>query len=73
YAVFAASDSKLGMGHADYRLHDVELHEDENKHEDEGGLATVDLDDDVLSAALGTLAGLLRPDEGADLAVDLTD
>ncbi|MFD4574252.1 hypothetical protein ACFWNK_19820 [Streptomyces sp. NPDC058417] len=77
HAVFAAYDSKLGMGHADYRLHDVELHEDEDddedKHEDEGGPATVDLADDVLSAALGTLAGLLRPDEGADLAVDLTD
>ena len=77
HAVVAAYDSKLGMGHADYRLHDVELHEDEeedeDKHEDEGGPATVDLADDVLSAALGTLAGLLRPDEGADLAVDLTD
>ncbi|MEU9602625.1 hypothetical protein AB0E06_38270 [Streptomyces sp. NPDC048109] len=75
HAVFAAYDSKLGMCHADYRLHDVELHKDEDKdkHEDEGGPATVDLDDDVLSAALGTLAGLLRPDEGADLAVDLTD
>ncbi|MEV8600982.1 hypothetical protein AB0465_14005 [Streptomyces griseoviridis] len=69
HAVFAACDSKLGMSHADYRLHDVELHEDEDKHEDE----TVDLDDDVLFSALGTLAGLLRPDEGADLAVDLTD
>jgi hypothetical protein len=49
----------------------VELHEDEDKHE--GGPVTLDLNDDVLSAALGTLAGLLRPDEGADLAVDLTD
>lgn len=69
HAVFAAYASKLGMGHADYRLHDVELHEDE----DEDGPATVHLDDDVLSAALGTLAGLLRPDEGTDLAVNLTD
>lgn len=75
HAVFAAYDSKLGMGHADFRLHDVELHEDEDEDEDkhEGGPVTLDLDDDVLSAALGTLAGLLRPDEGADLAVDLTD
>lgn len=68
HAVFAAHDSKLCMGHADYRLHDVELHEDEDKDEPE----TVDLDDDVLSAALGALAGLLRPDEGADLTVGLT-
>ncbi|MGW0536288.1 hypothetical protein [Streptomyces sp. NPDC003032] len=72
YAVFAAYDSKLGMGHADYRLHDVELQQDEDKHEDEGGPVTVDLDDDVLSAALGTLVGLLRPDQGEDLIVDLT-
>ncbi|MDX3020119.1 hypothetical protein [Streptomyces acidiscabies] len=69
YAVFAAYDSKLGMSHADYGLHDVELHEDE----DQGGLVTVDLDDDVLSAALGTLAVLLRPDRDEDLTVDLTD
>lgn len=79
HAVFAAYDSKLGMGHADYRLHDVELHEDEDededKHEDEdeGGPVTVDLDDDVLSAALGTLAGLLHPDQGEDLTIDLTN
>ncbi|MFF8902612.1 hypothetical protein ACF082_34660 [Streptomyces lydicus] len=72
HAVFAAYDSKLGMDHADYLLHDVELHEDEDKHEDEGRPTTVDLDDDVLSAALGTLAGLLRPEGGADLTVDLT-
>ncbi|WP_405749078.1 hypothetical protein OG232_03855 [Streptomyces sp. NBC_01411] len=75
HAVFAAYDSKLGVGHADYRLHDVELHEDEDEGQarGRGRPATVDLDDDVLSAALGTLAGLLRPDEGADLADDLTD
>lgn len=72
HAVFAAYDSKFGMGHADYRLHDVELHEDEDKHEGEDGPVTVDLDDDVLSAALGTLAALLCPDEGGDLTVDLT-
>ncbi|MFJ8785927.1 hypothetical protein [Streptomyces sp. NPDC102476] len=77
--VFAARDSKLGMGHADYRVHDVELYDDELGQDDgpedeqDGPAETVDLDDDVLSAALGTLAGLLHPDEGADLTVYLTE
>ncbi|MEW2497434.1 hypothetical protein AB0942_28440 [Streptomyces nodosus] len=77
--VFAARDSKLGMGHADYRVHDVELYDDEIGQDDgpedeqDCPAETVDLDDDVLSAALGTLAELLHPDEGADLTVDLTD
>ncbi|MEE1741230.1 hypothetical protein PUR49_32690 [Streptomyces sp. BE147] len=65
--VFDARDSKLGMGHADYSVHDVTLH-DENGDTS----TTADLDDDVLSAALGTLAELLRPEEGAELTVDLT-
>ncbi|MFJ9900590.1 hypothetical protein ACIQPR_45415 [Streptomyces sp. NPDC091280] len=33
---------------------------------------TAELDDEVLPAALGTLA-LLRPDKGADRTVDITD
>ncbi|MFF7117411.1 hypothetical protein ACFY91_34585 [Streptomyces albogriseolus] len=63
-AVFDARDSKFGMGHADYRVHDVTLYE-------HGTSTTVDLDDDVLCAELGGLAELLRPVEGADLTVDL--
>ncbi|WP_435060373.1 hypothetical protein [Streptomyces sp. bgisy060] len=65
-AVFAARDSKFGMGHADYRVHDVTLH-------DHGTSTIVDLDDDALCAVLGALAELLRPEEGADLTVDLDD
>ncbi|MCX4681389.1 hypothetical protein OG413_40035 [Streptomyces sp. NBC_01433] len=65
-AVFDARDSKFGMGHADYRAHDVTLH-------DHGSSTVVDLDDDVLRAVLGKLAELLRPEEGADLTVDLND
>ncbi|GHG23002.1 hypothetical protein ACFFSH_28710 [Streptomyces filamentosus] len=64
-AIFNARDSKLGMGHADYRVHDVALHDEEG-----GTSTTVDLDDDALSAALGALAELLRPEEGADLTVE---
>ncbi|MFF5019440.1 hypothetical protein [Streptomyces sp. NPDC001165] len=69
-AFFAAGDfGRLGMGHADYSIHDVELYDEES-----GASRTVDLDDAVLSASLGTLAELLRPDDGAvlDLPVDLT-
>ncbi|MFC8021930.1 hypothetical protein [[Kitasatospora] papulosa] len=65
-AVFDARDSKFGMGHADYRVHDVTLH-------DNCTSTLVDLDDDALCAVLGALAELLRPEEGADLSVDLDD
>ncbi|MGW2657041.1 hypothetical protein ACWC1D_25715 [Streptomyces sp. NPDC001478] len=75
HAVFEARDSRLGMGYADYRVHNVALH-DEEEHGDRVGAEeraeSVDLDDYALSSALGTLAELLRPDEGADLTVDLT-
>ncbi|MFJ6438259.1 hypothetical protein [Streptomyces sp. NPDC091416] len=64
-AVFDARDSKLGMGHADYRVHDVTLHDEDGETS-----TTVDLDDDALAAALGTLAELLRPEDGADLTVE---
>ncbi|MFI9771862.1 hypothetical protein ACIHJG_34110 [Streptomyces sp. NPDC052415] len=64
--VFDARDSKFGMGHADYRVHDVRLHDD-------GTSTLVDLDDDVLCTVLGALAELLRPEEGADLIVELDD
>ncbi|WP_327391348.1 hypothetical protein OG728_38360 (plasmid) [Streptomyces microflavus] len=64
--VFDARDSKFGMGHADYRVHDVTLHDNDTSR-------IVDLDDDTLCAVLGTLAELLRPEEGADLSVDLDD
>ncbi|MFF3256978.1 hypothetical protein ACFYWP_39760 [Actinacidiphila glaucinigra] len=67
-AVIEARDSKLCMGHADYRTYDVELYDDQQELPQ-----YVDLDDAVLSAALGSLAELLRPDEGAQLIVDLTD
>ncbi|GAA1227477.1 hypothetical protein [Streptomyces rhizosphaericus] len=67
HAVFAASRSKLGMSHADYRPRDVELYDEEHDTP-----TTVDLNDEVLSAALGTLATLLRPDDDAELTVDLT-
>lgn len=66
-AVFSAVDSKLCMGHADYSDHDVELYAAGQQDPNE----VVDLDDDVLSNALGALAELLRPDEGAQLTVDL--
>jgi len=66
-AVFEARDSKLGMGHGDYRVCDVELYAPGQDDPNE----TADLDDDALCAALGTLAELLRPEEGADLTVDL--
>ncbi|WP_333745635.1 hypothetical protein [Streptomyces sp. IBSBF 2950] len=66
-AVFDAVDAKLCMGHADYSERDVALYavgqEDPNE--------IVDLDDAVLSSALGALAELLRPEEGAQLTVDL--
>ncbi|MGX5183370.1 hypothetical protein ACWKT5_11270 [Streptomyces avermitilis] len=69
-AVFSAGDfGRLGMGHADYSTRDVGLYVD--GHRDP--VKVVDLDDAVLSATLGTLAGLLRADVGADLSVDLTD
>ncbi|QDN54061.1 hypothetical protein [Streptomyces sp. S1D4-20] len=69
-AVFSAGDfGRLGMGHADYSTRDVRLYID--GHRDP--VKAVDLDDAVLSAALGTLAELLRADVGADLSVDLTD
>ncbi|MDW4912484.1 hypothetical protein [Streptomyces californicus] len=65
YAVIEARDSRLGMGHADYRTQNVELH---GAH---GTVEYLDIDDQALSTALGTLAELLRPEEGADLTVDL--
>ncbi|WP_327411234.1 hypothetical protein OG458_41600 (plasmid) [Streptomyces sp. NBC_01281] len=68
-AAFYASDSKLCMGHADYSVHDVTLHTQEQK---DGSDETIDFDDDVLSRLLGALAELIRPDEGAQLEVDLT-
>ncbi|MFI1225915.1 MULTISPECIES: hypothetical protein [unclassified Streptomyces] len=67
YAVIEARDSRLGMGHADYRTENVELH---GAH---GTVDYVDIEDQTLSTALGTLAELLRPEEGADLTVDLVD
>lgn len=66
HAVFDASRSKLGMSHADYRLSDVELYDEQHDTP-----TTVDLNDEVLSAALGTLATLLHPDDDAELTVDL--
>lgn len=64
HATFNARDSMLGMGHADYRVHDVTLY-------DHGTSTIIDLDDDALCAVLGTLAELLRPEEGAHLNIDL--
>ncbi|MET9778610.1 hypothetical protein ABZ023_30900 [Streptomyces sp. NPDC006367] len=68
HAVFDARDSKLGMGHADYRVNEVELYDEEKDIS-----VTADLYDEVLSATLGTLAELLRPIEGVDVTVELTD
>ncbi|QDN54071.1 hypothetical protein [Streptomyces sp. S1D4-20] len=68
-AVFSAGDfGRLGMGHADYSTRDVELY----IHGHSDPIKAVDLDDRVLSAALGTVAQLLRADMGAYLYVDLT-
>ncbi|WP_326581859.1 hypothetical protein OIE69_44350 (plasmid) [Actinacidiphila glaucinigra] len=67
HADIEASDSKLCMGHADYSTHGVELYDEEH-----ATAHTVDLNDAVVSAALGTLAELLRPDDGALLTIDLT-
>ncbi|MFH0246434.1 hypothetical protein ACGRHY_29345 [Streptomyces sp. HK10] len=66
-AVFEARDSKLCMGHADYSDQDVELYAQGQDDPSEA----VDLDDAALSSALGALAELLRPDEGAQLTVGL--
>lgn len=66
HAIFYASRSKLGMSHADYRPRDVELYDEEHDNP-----TVVDLNDEELSAALGTLATLLRPDDDAELTVDL--
>lgn len=75
-AVFDAQDSKLGMGHAEYRYQDVELYigtADPQLHEDgqEAPYEITDLNDDALTQALGALAALLRPDEGDQLTLDL--
>ncbi|MGW6202152.1 hypothetical protein ACWF9B_00635 [Streptomyces sp. NPDC055089] len=67
WAEFHATDSKLCMGHADYSQCNVELYA---PAQDVPALV-VDLDDGVLSALLGELAELLRPEEGAPLRVDL--
>ncbi|MFD8903065.1 hypothetical protein [Streptomyces ardesiacus] len=67
-AVFEAVDSKLGMGHADYSAHDVDLYA--QGHDDP--TEAIDLNDDVLLHLLGSLAALIRPAEGARLEVDLT-
>ncbi|WP_225637398.1 hypothetical protein [Streptomyces solaniscabiei] len=67
-AVFGAVDGKLGMGHADYSDTDIDLYTQGQNDPTE----TIDLDDDVLSYLLGSLAALVRPDEGARLEVDLT-
>lgn len=64
---FHAIASKLCMGHADYSQCNVELYA---PGQDMPALV-VDLDDGVLSALLGELAELLRPEEGASLRVDL--
>ncbi|MGI5337731.1 hypothetical protein ACQEVS_10180 [Streptomyces sp. CA-181903] len=66
-AVLAARDSKLCMGHSDFSDRDVELYAAGQDDPNE----IVDLDDAPLSGALGTLAELLRPDDGAQLVVDL--
>jgi hypothetical protein len=67
-AVFSAGDSKLGMGHGDYNTHDVGLYATGQDDPTEA----IDLNDDVLSQLLGSLAELIHPDEGAGLTVDLT-
>ncbi|MFH8465986.1 hypothetical protein [Streptomyces sp. NPDC017991] len=66
-AVFEATDSKLGMGHADWRGQDVELYAPGQ----DGPNETADWDDTVLSRALGALAELLHPEEGARLTIVL--
>ncbi|MER5372555.1 hypothetical protein [Streptomyces sp. NPDC002553] len=67
-AVFEAVDSKLGMGHADYSTHDVDLY----AQGQDDPIEIIDLDnDDVLSRLLGSLAALIRPAEGARLELDL--
>ncbi|NUL24945.1 hypothetical protein [Streptomyces lunaelactis] len=66
-AVFEAKDSKLCMGHADWDGRDVELYAPGQDDPNEAA----DWDDAVLSRALGSLAELLRPEEGARLAIVL--
>ncbi|MFI5749029.1 hypothetical protein ACIBBE_24555 [Streptomyces sp. NPDC051644] len=46
----------------------MELHDEEHDTR-----VTVDLDDQVLSSALGVLAELLRPEDGADLTIFLSN
>ncbi|MFF9453619.1 hypothetical protein [Streptomyces flaveolus] len=67
-AVFRAVDGRLAMGHADYSDTDIDLYTQGQNDPTEA----IDLDDDVLSHLLGSLAALMRPDEGARLVVDLT-
>ncbi|AKN68710.1 hypothetical protein QR97_01830 [Streptomyces sp. PBH53] len=66
-AMFTAVETKLGVGHDDYSTNDVELYADGQDDPNE----IVDLDDAELSRALGALAELKRPSEGAELIVDL--
>lgn len=68
-AVFEAVETRLSVGHDDYSDRAVELYAD---REDDPS-ACVDFNDAVLARALGALAELLRPSEGARLTVDLED
>ncbi|MFF8884118.1 hypothetical protein, partial [Streptomyces flaveolus] len=64
-AVFRAVDGRLGMGHADYSDTDTDIDLYTQGRNDR--TEAIDLDDDVLSHLLGSLAALVRPDEGARL------
>ncbi|NEW75454.1 hypothetical protein [Streptomyces rhizosphaericus] len=66
-AVFTAVETKLGQGHDDYSTNDVELYAPGQDDPNE----TVDLDDASLTRALGALAELLHPEEGARLTINL--
>ncbi|MDX2545899.1 hypothetical protein ACOT81_38210 [Streptomyces sp. WI04-05B] len=68
-AVFANVGPKLGMGHDDYSARNVDLYA-EAEDQDEPS-ETCDFDDAALTRALGALAELLRPSDGAQLDVHL--
>lgn len=70
-AVFANVGPKLGMGHDDYSARNVDLYAEAEAEDQDEPSETCDFDDAALTRALGALAELLRPSDGAQLEVDL--